>query len=351
MLVEVKTAIENQLAVFTLSREKALNSLTHSMIKTIHWHAYHWSQRDDIACFLFPMLQQKVYCAGGDIRWLYEQGKAGFHDRQMTFFADEYRLDYAMGQFSKPVVAIVDGFLIGGGMGLLMPANTIYATEKAMFAMPETGIGFFPDVGMSYRLSQCPGFTGLYLALTGQRMNAHDAHYLGLVGGVLEDDVALQIQTMAKENGTDKAIYQMLTTALSDKSQKGEAPIALLRDRIDTVFSKGSVEEMIEALGKMSDAWAQQTLNQLNNACPLSLRVTFDLMKKVRDGDQASTYQLDHTVAYHFMRCADFYEGVRAQVIDKDKKPRWQFGQIADIPQSVIDQFFVCPDLPLNLDY
>lgn len=350
MVVEVNTEIDNQIAVFTLSREKALNSLTHNMIKTIHRDAYAWSKKPEIAFILFPCLGQKVYCAGGDIRWLYEQGKAGNHERQMAFFADEYRLDYAIGQFSKPVVAIIDGFLMGGGMGLLMPATNKFATEKAVFSMPETGIGFFPDVGMSYWLNQCPGHCGLYLTLTGQRINAYEACHLGLVEGVLSDEEAQHIQSMARQNPEDSRLYEITIDELRNKADTtGETPITDHIEHIDEVFSGESVEAIIEKLSSMSGTWAQQTLKQLQHACPLSLRVTFDLMRKTQNCDPTYSYQLDYAVAYHFMRSQDFYEGVRAQVIDKDRKPQWQFKQISDVPQSVVDDFLVFPENPLDL--
>ncbi len=350
MQIDVNTTIENQLAVFTLSREKALNSLTHDMIKTIHCYADKCSRRDDISFLFFPPLQQKVYCAGGDIRWLYQQGKAGLHEKQMAFFADEYRLDYAIGQSSKPVLAIIDGFLIGGGMGLLMPAKSRYATESACFAMPETGIGFFPDVGMTYRLNQCPGYTGMYLALTGQRINAHEACYLGLVEGVLSDDDANRIQNMARENKDSPNLYNMVKAMLADKaSSQDEHPIAAYQQQIDDVFSGDSVNSIMEKLMSMSGTWAEQTLKQLKNACPLSLSITFDLMHKVRNHDQAYSYQLDYTVAYHFMHSRDFYEGIRAQIIEKDRTPQWQYAHVNEIPQSVIEQFFKLPGGSLSL--
>lgn len=352
MQVDVSTTIENQLAVFGLSREKALNSLTHDMIKRIHRHADACSKQEDIAFLFFPPLQQKVYCAGGDIRWLYQQGKSGFHNQQMAFFADEYRLDYAIGKSAKPVVAIVDGFLIGGGMGLIMPAKTIYATENASFAMPETGIGFFPDVGMSYRLGQCPGHTGMYLALTGQRFDANEARYLGLVEGVLSDDDALRIQNLARENKDDQHLYKTITRMLSDSSKKQEdCPIASNRQQIDDVFSGESVSVIMETLSSMSGSWAEHTLKQLQSACPLSLSITFNLMNSVKNHDQAYSYQLDYAIAYHFMHSHDFYEGVRAQVIDKDRNPQWQYGHVDEVPQSVIEKFFFLEAEPLDLTY
>jgi len=352
MQAGVETNIENQLGVIKLSREKALNSLTLAMIQKMHANLHHWSQREDIAFILFPSLQQKVYCAGGDIRWLYEQGKAGCHDRQMTFFADEYRLDYAVGQFEKPIIAVVDGFLIGGGMGLILPAQTVFATESARFAMPETSIGFFPDVGMCRRLSHCPGYTGLYLTLTGQRINAYDAFLLGLVDGVLKDDDAIRIQEIARQTEDDSNLHQTVLDAFkAEVSRHGQTPVADNQTQIDEVFSAESVEAIIASLKHKSGDWAEQTLKQLEAACPLSLRVTFDLMHRAANFDPGQAYQIDYTVAHHFMRSADFYEGVRAQVIDKDRNPSWQYKHVSDISQSEVEQFFTCPGNPLDLTY
>ena len=302
MQPEVITSIDNQLAVITLTRQKALNALTHSMIKQIHLDIHNWTQHDDIAFLLFPSLKQKVYCAGGDIRWLYQKGKDGFHHRQMAFFADEYRLDYAIGKLAKPVVAIVDGFLIGGGMGLIMPATTVYATGNAYFSMPETGIGFFPDVGMSYYLNQCPGFSGLYLALTGQRINAFEATELGLVQGVINDEVADQIQYTASNACNDDSLYENTIQSLKDNEVEGsEAPMMANMNHIEDVFSAESVEAIMDELKHRSDAWSKQTLKQLQSACPLSLCVTFELMNQAKHLNQCEVYQLDHMIAYHFM--------------------------------------------------
>lgn len=352
MEVDVRTTVENQLAVFALSREKALNSLTHDMIKRIHRHAEASAKSEDIAFLFFPLLQQKVYCAGGDIRWLYQQGKSGHHEYQMAFFADEYRLDYAIGTSDKPVIAIVDGFLIGGGMGLIMPAKTIYATENASFAMPETSIGFFPDVGMSYQLSQCPGHTGMYLALTGQRFNAQEAYYLGLVEGVLSEEDAHRIQTFAIDNKDDRYLHETVIQMLSESGKiQEECPIANHRQQIDDVFSAATVQDIMERLRHMQGAWAEQTLKQMENACPLSLCVTFNLLTKVKSHNQAFSYQLDYAIAYHFMRSHDFYEGVRAQIIEKDRNPQWQYSHVREVPPSVVDAFFMMEEIPLDLAY
>ena len=324
----------------TLNRPKSLNALTLDMVLAMHQALLEWSQDEHISAVIIQPSEKKAYCAGGDIRWLYESGK---HNKaqQLQFFRDEYHLNYLIAQYQKPIIPIISGITMGGGIGISLHASHPIASSCTVFSMPETAIGFFPDIGASHLLSNCPGMTGLYLALTGARFNAQDAKYLGLIREVIDPkDIDVVTKNLHQINNSqdiesiidDFAMAQPVASTLQESVE-----------RIDSYFSHDRLDSIIDALKISSDPWAQTTLKQLLSKSPLSLSVTFAMMQKAKSKTLLECLEVDYCLAENFMKSDDFYEGVRAMVVDKDKNPQWKPASLDDITATMLRNFFESP--------
>lgn len=349
MAAEIIFAKEGQIGLVTLNRPEALNALTLSMLNALQEQLAAWAQDEAIAAVVVRASPGKAFCAGGDIRWLYEAGKSD-DPKQMDFFWHEYRLNNYIHHYKKPYIALMDGITMGGGVGISLHGSHPVATERFVFAMPETGIGFFPDIGASYLLSRCPDATGVYLGLTGNRLNAGEAQSLDLVRFTINSE---QI---------DSLLEQLIDTDLSNHAQikidalLHEYTSPIFRDQkmqhlehISSAFNQPSVEAIFKELQKHDTEWHWQTLNSLKAKSPLSLKVTFAQIKKAKSMSMAECVQMDYCLVGHFMHHPDFYEGVRALLIDKDKKPKWQPGVLSEVSEDMVTSFFSCRAKELEL--
>ncbi len=312
------------LGIITLNRPKALNALTLEMIAHMHLSLNEWEQNKEIQAVLLHSSEKKSYCAGGDIRWLYQSGKKE-DQQQLQFFRDEYRLNYRIAHYGKPVIALMSGLTMGGGIGISLHAALPVASDCTMFAMPETSIGFFPDIGASYFLSRCAGGMGMYLALTGNRFNAYDAQYLGLLTYVVEQQSLDSLKQDLVSLSMDNANQSTLEACIASYAKPASKPCDLEQnlEKINEYFSMDSLEEVFEKLAVSDNSWAQNILNILKSKSPLSLKITFEQMQKAKNLSLGQCLEMDYLLAQHFMKSEDFYEGVRAMVIDKDKNPQW----------------------------
>lgn len=342
MTADVVFAQEGQLGFITLNRPQALNALTLDMIKNLQQQLLLWEKDNSIHAVIIQGNGGKAFCAGGDVRWLYEAGLSK-NPEQMQFFWHEYRLNQYIHCFPKPYIALMDGITMGGGVGISLHGSYPIATENFIFAMPETGIGFFPDIGASYLLARCPDASGIYLGLTGNRIQAQDAKALGLIKQILP---ANQIQDF---------IHDLANTDLSSNAHKKvdvclnnlmipieEIPIEEHIKAIKRCFSHSTVEEIFYALEAEDSEWATTVLNNLRHKAPLSLKVTLKQIQKAKNMSMSECISMDYCLVSQFMRDPDFYEGIRALLVDKDKSPLWQPNSLQHVTAATVADYFEC---------
>jgi enoyl-CoA hydratase/carnithine racemase len=338
---------EQHIGIITLARVQALNALTLPMILAIQHQLQVWQDDKSIHAVVIQAAPGKAFCAGGDIRSLYD-GRGD--PQQMQFFWHEYRLNHFIHQFKKPYIALMDGVTMGGGVGISLHGSHPVASERFIFAMPETGIGFFPDIGASYLLARCPGYLGIYLGLTGNRLGARDAEALGLVKHVIPSDKMQAVLNRLVEVDLSINAHAQVDACLQHFSIIDEpAPIMELEAIIDNCFSGEDVESIFKMLSKSDNPWHGEILNTLKQKAPLSLKITLAQLQKAKSMTMADCVKMDYCLVGHFMRDHDFYEGVRALLVDKDKTPHWQPESLSMATSARVADYFECgqPELPL----
>ncbi|GAA0301936.1 enoyl-CoA hydratase/isomerase family protein [Sphingomonas oligophenolica] len=335
MSADVLTKIEGKIARISLDRPKAIHALTTAMCAAILAALEAWRTEPQVEAILIDHAEGRGFCAGGDIRMLAESGaKDGAEAR--AFFHTEYRMNHRLFTYAKPVVAFMDGITMGGGVGLSQPAKYRVATENTRLAMPETGIGLFPDVGGGWYLSRLPGRTGQFLALTGHRLDGAECLALGLAthyitSGTLEEAKA----RIAAAPQRIEAILDELATSAPD------AKILAHRDAIDRLFASDTLEDIFAALEADSGDWARQQLALLRTKSPQTMKVSLRLL---HEGATMPTFEdemrQEYAVGAHVVQRHDFLEGVRAVIVDKDNAPAWNPSTPEGVTDHIIDQIF-----------
>ncbi len=348
MSASVLFSEEQQIGFIHLNRPDALNAVNLEMIEALQQQLQRWQADDDIHAVVVQALGDKAFCAGGDVRWLYEAGRAK-NPEQLHFFWQEYRLNYYLAQFTKPYIALMNGLTMGGGVGISLHGSHPIGSEYFSFAMPETGIGFFPDIGASYLLARCPGASGLYLGLTGNRIAAEETLALGLIKYVVPSDHFPALIENLKDYDLSINAFEKVDTCIRNWSLSSLKNGALAADMeaINSCFEKDSVEEIFKALETRADEWGAKTLALLKQKAPLSLKVTLAQLRKAKNSSLAACIKMDYELVQHFMKASDFYEGVRALLIDKDKKPYWQPSELMLISDSEVAAYFNYTNPPL----
>ena len=338
------------IATLTINRPQALNALTLANYRQIAPALAAWAEDPAVHALVVRGAGGRAFCAGGDVRAVYEAGRGISGDRELTavFFAEEYRLIRDIHRFPKPYIAIIDGITMGGGAGVSVNGAYRLATERTLFAMPETAIGLFPDVGATRFLNRCPGQTGRYLGLTGARLKAADALYCGLATHfVAQDEVEPLLSALAAtEWRMGGEVHRVEALLVGFATDPGPAPMAALRPAIDRCFAADSVEAILEALAAeaasdSADAgWAGETRAGLMAKSPTSLKVTLRQLTLGRGHNVEEALTLEYRLTQHFMAAHDFYEGVRALLIDKDQAPRWQPPSLAAVDGATVAAYF-----------
>lgn len=332
---EVLTRIEGRIGHITLNRPAALHALNTGMCRAMSDVLCDWRGDPRVELVLLDHAGERGFCAGGDIRMLAQSGaKDGLEARE--FFFTEYRLNHLLFTYPKPVVAVMDGVTMGGGVGLALPARYRIATERTTFAMPETGIGLFPDVGGGWHLPRLPGRAGLWLALTGARLKAADCLALGIATHVVASEAlpALKAAIIADPDQADALLAAVQT-------DPGPAPLAAHRERLDAVFGGTSVEAIVQALAKDEDPWCQAQLDALRSKSPQTLKVAFrQLALGAQAEDFAANMEMEYRIGARVVCRHDFLEGVRAVIIDKDNAPQWRPADLAGVTEADLDEIF-----------
>ena len=323
----VTTRRDGRMQHIVLDRPKALNSLDLGMCRALHSALDAATQDPGVEAVVTTSTSEKAFCAGGDIRALRDAAASGQHEINREFFSEEYAMDLAYHTHGVPTVAVIHGVAMGGGLGISINGSHRVVTRKVMMAMPETAIGFIPDVGASHFLPRlCGGgarglAVGIYLGTTGVRMNSADALYTGLATHLVDDDERDSFIAAIGSEGLDAALGRFGL----ERSAAGESAVERHVERIEDVFSRGTAQEMIAALESgEQDEWATATLEMLRSHCPTSIVATIELL---RAGAEAAGLEecLANELALGGWITArpDFVEGVRAVVIDKDRNPTW----------------------------
>lgn len=329
--------------VITLNRPKALNALNLSMIRQIYPQLKKWEKDPETSIVIIKGTGGKAFCAGGDIRAVTDAGKVG--DRlSQDFFREEYILNNAIGTYQKPYVALIDGITMGGGVGLSVHGRFRVATEKTMFAMPETGIGLFPDVGGGYFLPRLQGKLGLFLALTGFRIKGRDVQQAGVASHFVDSEKlpSLEKDLVQLKTPSNTDVAGVLNSYQAQSKLDDGKPFILAEhmDQINRLFEASSVEDIMQKLNEDGSSFALKQLETLKKMSPTSLKITF---RQLQDGASMSLQEvlvMEYRLSQACMRGHDFYEGVRAVLIDRDQSPKWKPAVVEEVTGDLVDGCF-----------
>ena len=336
MTEDIHFTQEQHIGLVTLARVQALNALTLPMILALQQQLQMWHDDDNIHAVVIKAAPGKAFCAGGDIRSLYD-GRGDPH--QMQFFWHEYRLNYFIHHLGKPYLALMDGITMGGGVGISLHGSHPIASERFIFAMPETSIGFFPDIGASHFLTQCHDSLGSYLGLTGNRLNAYEAKDAGLVKAIISSEqMPLVVEKLAQIDLSKNAFEQVdqCLASFTQEDSKSLASINLIKE----CFSLDTIEAILNALEQHPDPLAKDLNKTLRQKSPFSLKLTLAQLQKAQGLSLADCLKMDFNLVRHFMTDHDFYEGVRALLVDKDKNPQWNPASLDLVSEAKIISYF-----------
>ncbi len=330
---EVLIEAKNGLGHITLNRPKAINALNHEMVRVMAEALTKWASDDSVRAVVVRGAGERGLCAGGDIVSIYHDARDGGTGSQ-EFWRDEYILNAAIGRYPKPYVAIMDGIVMGGGVGISAHGNVRIVTERSSIAMPETGIGFIPDVGGTYLLSRTPGEIGTHIALTTGRMKAGDAIALGFADHFVPSDALDKFVATLETGSVDDALAEYSRPA-------PESALLAQRDWIDAAYSADTVEEIVERLRSSDIAEARSTAEQILAKSPVALKVTLRSLRHARTlGSLEEVLNEEFRVSSASLNSHDLVEGIRAQVVDKDRNPQWSPPTLADVTAADIDAYF-----------
>lgn len=333
----LKAEIQGSLALVTLARPKALNALTQHMRTRLSEQLWSFARDPQVYAVVIESESPRAFSAGSDVREVIGLARAEMA-AGLKAFADEYSLNWQCECFSKPTVPLINGMVMGGGVGISQYGTHRVAGENYSFAMPETLIGLFPDVGACHVFARLPQHVGMYLGLTGRSIGRADAYALGLVTHCIDSVHFDAIKA-------DLADTWPVDPALDNRHQEcGAGELAPYRDLIDRCFSAPRVEEIIARLEAVTGAqkpWADEVVADLRKRSPLSLKITHRHIREAKTRDLRATLQADYRLAAHILEAnGDFYEGVRAAILEKDGKPRWSPARIEDVTDAMLEAYF-----------
>ncbi|MGF1545568.1 MAG: enoyl-CoA hydratase/isomerase family protein [Parvularculaceae bacterium] len=327
--------------VVTLNRPSALNALNLPMVAAFHEKLLAWETAPHVAAVMVKGAGGKAFCAGGDIRVIYENARTD-PEGVAAFFREEYKNNVAIHRFPKPFVAMIDGIVMGGGVGVSVHGDFRVVGDRTMFAMPETGIGLFPDVGGGYFMPRLHDGLGLYYALTGARAKAADCMAAGVGTHYApgDDMAALEKDLMeASLGGHPHADIEAVLDAHA--GDPGHAAVNDRRDQIKAHFENpASLQSLLDSLAADGGQFATETLETLNRMSPTSMAITFEQMRRGHGLDFEDVMRMEFRIVRRILEGHDFFEGVRAQIIDKDRNPTWSPAALRDVAAGDVDKYF-----------
>ena len=347
---ELETGKGQKIGVITLNSEHALNALDQDMIDQIHSTLLDWKADDSVVCVFLDGQGEKSFCAGGDIRSLRSAVLDGDLDAPLRFFAKEYRLDYLIHTYDKPIICWSNGYCMGGGLGLMAGAAFRVVTDTSVLAMPEISIGLYPDVGGSWLLGRMPVRIGLFMALTGCRLNAGDAMYLGLANRFIDHafrlNVLQSLQEAEWEGDHYETVYRVISQYESDSA--GWLPYSKIRAHRDLIArlmdqpSLAAIKDQLTNL-KTDDEWLIEARDTALAGSALSACIAYEQLKRTRHVSLKKAFMDELVLSVNCSLRGDLNEGVRALLVDKDKQPKWQFNSVTDVDAETLEQFFQPP--------
>ncbi|MGK5078537.1 enoyl-CoA hydratase/isomerase family protein [Janthinobacterium sp. HLX7-2] len=356
-----------KLGVITLDAPKSLHALTLEMIRAVDQALIRWADDAQIACVVLQSSTDKAFCAGGDVRSLRtavaQQPGVVPNPQALAFFAEEYRLDHRIHTYAKPLLVWGGGIVMGGGLGLMAGASHRVVTESTRIAMPEITIGLFPDVGGSWFLGRMPGRSGLFLGLTGAPLNAADALFTGLGDYFLRQEeraMVLDALALAQWQVSPQTNHQQLSRLLRGFSAPASLlPVSEVRANFDAIAALTQAPTLLEVVAAIAAydgdvAWLQKAAHSLDKGAPSSAALVWAMRERTRHLSLAQVFQLELIVAVQCCFHADFAEGVRALLIDKDNAPQWRPSSLSDVSAAYLEEYFKAPwtqhplaDLPI----
>ncbi len=341
VLIEVR----NRVGYLTLNRPAGLNAVTLEMVRMLHHQLQQWADDQDVVAVVLRGAGEKAFCAGGDIRSLYDSYKSG-DSLHREFFEEEYALDQYIHAYTKPLMALMNGFVLGGGMGLVQGASLRVISERTRMGMPEVGIGYFPDVGGSYFLSRLPNNLGIYMGLTGNHVNAADAQYAGLADYSVPHEQFAELERCLDQQDWSMPPLQALTNLLVSMgcTELPDAPFKALFPAIEKHFAHDSVAAIRQSLAAEEHPeyrdWAAETLKVIDSRSPLSVSVTLEMLRRGRTLSLADCFAMELHLDRQWFDQGDIIEGVRALIVDKDKNPRWNPPTLEEVTPARVAAFF-----------
>lgn len=343
----VQAEVHGGIGYLTLNRPQALNALSLDMIRALTRTLDAWEGAPDVVAVVIAGAGGKAFCAGGDIRFFHQAALAG--DPLLDqFFVEEYALNYRIHRYAKPYIALMDGVVMGGGMGISQGARLRLVTDRTKMAMPETNIGLFPDVGGGWFLSRTPGRVGEYLGLTGAVIHAADALHAGLADAYLPANALAELQAAmrAATFSTGDAVLDFIaarTTPHRAACNPGESQLAAQRDAIDADFAHATVPAILAAVSDREGDWAAQTAAMLRTRSPSMLCVTLEQIRRARSMELADELRMELDMMHGVFRHGDGVEGIRALAVDKDHSPKWQPAGLDEVSRERVQAFFESP--------
>ena len=331
---EVIVRRAGRLGHLILNRPHALNSLTRQMVQAVSAALERWRADDGVATVLISGKGSKGLCAGGDIVSIYRSVVDGHPEAGDAFFAEEYAMNALISEYPKPYVAFMDGIVLGGGVGISAHGSHRIVTEQTRLGMPETGIGFFPDVGGAWLLSRAPSKFGLHMALTSGHVTGADAIALGLADSFVPSEKLTELATQLENSNAQTAIDAVAITP-------PEAPLLECRRWIESSYARETAEGIVEALQSDGDPAAAAAATQILAKSPTSVKATVELLRRASDMDSVRyVLAMDALLAHHLLRGHDMREGIRAQLVDKDRNPQWNPATLEDVTAQDIAALF-----------
>lgn len=342
---DITIRIEGQIGRITLTRPKALNALTYDMCLKVEQALDTWRDDDAVKMILIDAEGERAFCAGGDIQEMYDTGTAGDFDYGRTFWRDEYRMNAKMFEFPKPVASLLHGFTMGGGVGLGCHGSHRVVCENSQIAMPECGIGLIPDVGGTLILSRAPGRLGEYIGTTAARLGPRDAILAGFADYFVPQEKWAALTAELIETGDWEAIDRAA-------SEAPDGQLAQQQEAINTHFAGETLGDVLRSLQGDDSAFAEKTLKALGRNSPLSVACTIEMIHRLRGTDDIRrALELEYRFTHRAMQDGDFLEGIRAQIIDKDRNPNWKHGSLEEVtPLDVTRMLLPLGAEALNLE-
>ena len=330
MAQDIIIRVEGKAGRITLNRSDSLNALTYQMVLDIETALLKWREDDAVHLVMIDATGEKAFCAGGDVQKLYDTGVAGDYHYMRKFWADEYRLNAMIANYPKPYVAIMDGIVMGGGVGVSAHGSHRIVTERTMLAMPECAIGLVPDVGGSFLLAKAPAYVGEYMGMTGARLNGADAIYAGF-GDSLVTVEKLQALKAALISQGDVGVVSEFSQPSNDSVLEENVPL------IDSYFAADSAIEIVNKLEGSSSEWALKQAKLMRRACPLSVACSLQMTQQTGSFESVEqALENEYRFTFRSMIEGDVLEGVRALIVDKDRNPQWKVKRLEEVTDEMV---------------